>query len=91
MSEQTVNDQVYFSSRLAGYKIVNQQVKSDDADVTYFGFINRRGYWYIMKRDNSDGGAGIKTYEYIQGSSLYSTNWTNRESLTYVLFDEAFA
>ena len=91
MADETVNDHVYFNNKLAGYKIANQQKKAADSDITYFGYLDRRGNWYIMKRDASDGGAGIITFEFIKGSTLYSTNWGNRESLTYAPFDETFA
>ena len=87
----TINDYKFFEAKLAGYKIANQQAKAADADITYYGYIDRLGNWYIMKRDGSDGGAGVITFTFIKGSTLYSTNWTARESLTYAAFDTTFA
>ena len=90
MSGLTLNDYMHFHAKIGGYKISNQQVKSDDADVMYYGYLDRKGAWYIMKRDGSDGGANVITFKFIKGSSLYSTNWTGREGLTYATFDSTF-
>lgn len=91
MTDQTINDQMYFTSKMAGYKISNKRAKAGDSDITYYGYVDRRGNWYIMKVDKSDGVAGNTTYEFIKGASLYSTNWTTRESLVYASFDSTFA
>jgi len=90
MSGLTINDYLFFQAKFSNYRVANQQNKGADADITYFGYLDRKGAWYIMKRDASDGGAGIITFEFIKGSSLYSTNWDARESLTYAPFDEVF-
>lgn len=64
------------------YKISDLDSASDPK---YYGFLDPSGNWYIMKESTSAG-----TYRYVSGTSSYSTNWTNRASLTYGYFDGAF-
>ncbi len=64
-----------------GYKVS----ELDDATLpAYYGFVHKSGAWYIMK-EASDG-----TYRYTKGNSGYSTNWTDRDTLTYGYFDDIF-
>jgi hypothetical protein len=56
----------------------------DDATPNYYGFVDASGAWYIMKEDTT-----AKTYRYLGGRSDYTTNWTNRASLTYTYFNLA--
>lgn len=63
-----------------GYKIS----EVDDASPAYYGFVEKTGKWFIMKEDT--GGA----YRYVKGDSGFSTNWTNRASLTYGYYDAIF-
>lgn len=56
------------------------------ATVTYIGKIDRGGNWYIMKIDSTTG----TTFRFIKGTTGYTTNWTNRASLTYDYFDTIF-
>lgn len=63
-----------------GYRI-NQL---DDSSPAYYGFTDKTGAWYIMKEDSSG------NYRYVKGASSFSTNWTNRASLTYDYFDAVF-
>lgn len=69
---------------LAQYRVVD---KDDDASPNYYGFVDSIGNWYILKETVS---AGADTYRYCKGGSDYSTNWTNRASLTYDYFDLVF-
>ncbi len=64
-----------------GYKI--SQI--DDASPAYYGFVNKAGAWFILKEDSSG------NYRYTKGASNFSTNWTNRASLTYDYFNIIFA
>lgn len=48
----------------------------------YYGFLKSNGNWYILKEE-----AGA--YRYIFGTSGYTTNWTNRASLSYEYYDVA--
>ena len=57
----------------------------DDSVIAYYGFTNKTGNWFIMQEDTDTG-----AFRYIKGSSSFSTNWTNRESLTYDYFDNIF-
>lgn len=65
------------------------QYHVSDGDETgstkYYGFLTKEGHWYIMQNNTS-----ANTYRYAKGSSLYSTNWTNRASLSYGYFDVVF-
>lgn len=56
----------------------------DSSTPIYYGYVNKDGAWFIIK-EGSDG-----TYRYAKGSSGFSTNWTNRSSLSYGYFDEIF-
>ena len=50
----------------------------DASSVQYFGYLNRRGNWCIMKLDES---SNPKTIRYAVGQSGY--NFSNRAGLTY--------
>jgi len=64
-----------------GYKIA----KIDDAGaVSYFGFLDKEGKWFIQKEDAGD-------YQYASGDSGFSTSWGIHDTtLEYHPFDEAF-
>jgi len=50
----------------------------------YFGFVDKRGRWYILKLTSTKA-------MYAAGTLDYSTNWTNRATtVTYGTFDEVF-
>lgn len=70
-----------------GYKIT-QLDDTSSATYAYYGFINKSGAWYIQRETLSGGSAG--QYLYSKGASSFSTNWTNRASLTYDYFDVIF-
>ncbi|HHD92284.1 MAG TPA: hypothetical protein ENL06_01500 [Candidatus Portnoybacteria bacterium] len=55
----------------------------DDSSPAYYGFVDKDGNWYIMKEDTG-------TYRYCKGTTDYSTNWSNRASLTYDYYDNIF-
>lgn len=62
-----------------------QPADSDEVTTTkYYGFLDIDGNWYIF-RDTGD------TYRYVKGDSDYSTNWTNRASLTYDYYNNIFS
>jgi len=48
------------------------------SDPRYYSFVAPNGSWYIL-RDNQT----LGTIRYTKGKSNYTTNWTNRASLTY--------
>ncbi|MBI5044621.1 MAG: hypothetical protein HZC02_01735 [Candidatus Levybacteria bacterium] len=56
----------------------------DSSSTAYYGYLNKDSAWYILKEDSSG------NYRYVKGSSSFSTNWTNRASLTYDYFDAVF-
>lgn len=59
---------------------------------SYYQYVSTDGYWYVMK---SVIAAGVTTYTYTVPVSVDTTSladgWTNRATLTYKTFDEAFA
>jgi hypothetical protein len=61
--------------------------KDADASPNYYGFTDAFGAWYIMKETVS---AGADTYRYCKGANDYTTNWTNRASLSYDYFYTVF-
>lgn len=65
----------------------------DDVDVSnalktirYYGYTNTSGAWYIRRLDATNIGTTGKTVRISQGISGYSAAWTNRTSLTYVVW-----
>jgi len=59
----------------------------DETGPNYYGFVDHKGNWYIMKETTS---GSTKSYGYQKGDSDYSTEWTNRASGTYQTFDSVF-
>ena len=59
--------------------------KEATATYKYFGFQRADGYWYIMRKT-----IATNKFEYVAGSSAYSTAWTNRASQTYTDYATAF-
>ena len=63
--------------------------KASDEDNTatydYYGYLDKDGNWIIEQIDNI-----TLAHRYIKGTSDYTTNWTNRVSLTYGYFNNIF-
>ncbi len=53
--------------------------------VSYYGFINQTGGWFIMKEDANRG-----AFRYVKGSTDFPYNWKNRRNLEYNYFNEVF-
>ncbi len=64
-----------------GYEITEID---DTSSPAYYGFLKKNGYWYIMKEDSAG------AYRYSKGTTAFTTNWTNRASLTYDYFNSIF-
>lgn len=58
---------------------------TSDATYKYFGFENKDGGWYIMRKTLAD-----STFKYSAGASNYSTAWTNKSSQTYANYGDTF-
>lgn len=57
----------------------------DDATPeAYFGFLNNKGQWYIMKED------GEGAFRYARGEADFEANWPKRDRLTYDYFHNVF-
>ncbi len=64
-----------------GYEITEID---DTSSPSYYGFLKKNGYWYIMKEDSTG------AYRYSKGTTAFTANWTNRASLTYDYFNSIF-
>jgi hypothetical protein len=56
----------------------------DDSTPAYYGFTDKDGNWFIMREDASG------NYRYTRGGTDFTTNWTNRATLSYDYFDVIF-
>jgi hypothetical protein len=64
-----------------GYKIT----EIDDSIIAYYGFTHKDNSWFIMRLDTDTG-----SFRYARGSSQFTGNWTNRESLKYDYYVNVF-
>jgi hypothetical protein len=73
----------------AVYAKPTEQYAINDKEATatykYFGFQRSDGYWYIMRKT-----IATNKFEYVAGTSAYSTAWSNRASQTYTDYATAF-
>lgn len=65
---------------VSGYEIS----EIDDANPTYFGFIDKDGKWYIMKETDSG------SFRYARGQNNFSVNWATRDKLSYGYYNKIF-
>jgi len=64
-----------------GYKVTEID---DSSAVTYIGFLDKTGKWYIMQ--DTDG-----SYRYVKGDSSFASNWNTRATREdYDYFDTIF-
>ena len=65
----------------------NYKASDEDntTDYDYYSYLDKDGNWIIEQINNS-----TMAHRYIKGTSDYTTNWTNRASLTYNYFNEVF-
>ncbi|TSC86761.1 MAG: hypothetical protein G01um101416_615 [Microgenomates group bacterium Gr01-1014_16] len=56
----------------------------DESAISYFGFINKTGQWFIMRQDTDN------SYRYSRGDKDSAANWANRSKLSYDYFDNVF-
>ena len=57
----------------------------DDSAISYYGFTNNQGSWYIMRDDDQTG-----NFRYAKGQSNFSANWQNRQALKYDYYYQVF-
>ena len=69
------------SQPMDGYRIS----EIDDNVITFYGFTNKDGAWFVMKEDTDTG-----SFRYARGDSNFPGNWTNRENLKYNYFSNVF-
>lgn len=63
-----------------GYRI--SEIAEDD--ITFYGFTNKDGAWFIMREDVEG------SFRYTKGDAGFSTNWSRREKLKYDYFSNVF-
>lgn len=64
-----------------GYNIA----EIDDNSITFYGFTNKDGAWYVMREELDTG-----SFRYTRGDSNFPANWTNREKLKYDYYSNVF-
>ncbi len=85
--ELTSADAAAFGFAYDGYKVSDETDKAGDSTIRYYGFLNRRGEWFIMRQTVS----GVTSdYRFVKGDSAYTTAWAARESQTYDYFNTIF-
>jgi hypothetical protein len=57
----------------------------ETADPYYYGFVDKDGRWYIMKRDVANG-----QFRFCNGDDGYILAWTNRATQTYDYYYNTF-
>ena len=83
--QATINDLMVIHHAFADFKISDQADHGGDSTKKYYGYVNREGEWYIMRRDLT-----ANTYRYYKGGSNYAAGWAGREGYTYERYDEVF-
>lgn len=64
-----------------GYRIS----EVDDNIITFYGFTNKDGGWFIMREDSDTG-----SFRYSKGDSNFPGSWTKREKLRYDYYNNIF-
>lgn len=66
---------------------INPEYKISDLDSVaspeYYGYVDKRGQWYIMRLTDTEA-------RYSKGTDNYSTAWANRANLVYSQYNEVF-
>lgn len=57
----------------------------DDDVVSFYGYINKDGSWFVMRVDNDTG-----SFRYTKGNSNFPLNWTSRKDLSYDYYSNIF-
>ncbi len=63
-----------------GYQIA----EINEGEVSYFGFVDLEGNWFIMKEDEAG------SFRYTKGRVDFPNNWSIREQLKYDYYDRVF-
>lgn len=57
----------------------------DDSLISFYGFTNSEGAWYVMRVDTETG-----AFRYAKGEGNFSGGWNNRKNLNYDYFNNTF-
>lgn len=93
--QQSLNDNMNLVFGIDGMKPSDQDYKSNDANIIYFGFVNKKGEWYILKQTTSTITISSTDYQniayrYCKGDSDYTTNYAARQTQDYDYFNAIF-
>ena len=69
--------------------VVNFQIADidDTPPLSYYGYLDAQGGWYIMQDDTS---ITVEAIRFARGTSEYTSNWGSREVLNYGYYDGVF-
>lgn len=87
MSKLRIVDSGYKYHKVGDQEVLFFQHDWTDPDTSpiYIGWVTVEGVWLIEKIDTTN-----KTRRYAMGQDNYTTNWTNRASLSYDTIDNWF-
>lgn len=57
----------------------------DDSIIAFYGFTNKEGAWFVIREDSDTG-----SFRYVRGDLDFTSNWGNREHLTYDYYTNVF-
>ena len=57
----------------------------DDNIISFYGFTNKDGAWYVLRVDTSTG-----SFRYCRGDNNFPDNWGSRENLNYDYYNNVF-
>lgn len=85
-----IKDFKFIYHRVGDQRAVFQTSDTDQSDPStrYWGFLSDNGAW-IIQRETGDVMSST-SIRYTAGKTDYSTNWTNRATLSYDYFDTLF-
>jgi len=70
-------------SGVDAYKLSDE----DSSEPAYYGYVSKEGKWYIMSATAT---GNVTAYRFYKGDTGYTTNWTNRATLSYGYFYDIF-
>ena len=87
-----IQDYLFKYHKRGGHTVSYAVNKQELGATSYYQYVSTDGYWYMMKAARVD---AVTTYTYTVPVSVDATSladgYTNRATLTYKTFDEAFA
>jgi len=85
----TINDFATFAFFLQGYQPANQDQHSSNTLITYYGFVNQEGAWYIQEETKNSASTSFE-WKFLKGTSDFATTYANRQGETYDTWPNTF-